>query len=339
MNTEASHYWNGPAWGWKRLWITPGGVQDAVRRRYGIAADSATFLAAGMLNQSWRISSADGDFVLRVTRADRTREQIEYEHSLTTELHKSIVVVIPPEPGLDHGTLQEWQNRPVSLFRYVDGIPGTELRAETRMSAVADVLGQIHHRTAILRWPQRTGFRSVRDEPRWVWKKFEATLRQALGTTDVGRSFEVIDSAVTELDVWLDAAWRTGDLGSEAVIHGDFNNRNILFQDGVPAASLCAVIDWDDCCVNPLAWELAQVAFRTGEYDVKGFCDVYVDAGGPVETRDIELLSNFAVMGELSELEWTVDDGIVGPRAAEQVQEVAATIIAIQQRTQEIRTS
>ena len=336
LNPAASHYWNGPAWGWQRLWICPDGIQEAVRACYGVSADSASFLAAGMLNQSWHITSTDGEFVLRVARSDRSWDQIKYEHALTTELHKHIDVVIPPEAGLDRKSLQNWQGRPVPLFRYVDGIAGTELAAEARLASVASVLGRIHRRTLELDWPQRPGFRSVHDEPRWVWKKFEPVLRRRLGAAEVGSSFEIIDAAVANLDDWLDAASRTGGLGPEAVVHGDFNNRNVLFHKHAPTSRLCGVIDWDDCCVNPLAWELAQLAFRTGEYDVEQFWSVYIESGGPVETKDIKLLSNFALMGELSELEWTVDDGETGPRAAEQVRELAAAVVAIQQRTQEI---
>lgn len=72
ISPDGTRYWDGEGRGWEPLWMTADEAVAAVRDRFGRPARRPEFLAAGYLNQSWRI----GDAVLRVSRTERTPEQI-----------------------------------------------------------------------------------------------------------------------------------------------------------------------------------------------------------------------------------------------------------------------
>jgi Ser/Thr protein kinase RdoA (MazF antagonist) len=109
-------------------------------------------------------------------------------------------------------------------------------------------------------------------------------------------------------------------------VHGDFNPRNLIFQ----GTRLVAVIDWDECRVEPLAWEVAQVAFGEANAAPRPFWERYIAAGGPLAPQDFDLLNGFARMGALSELQWTVNEGQATPHAFDQVRDVVAALTWLQ---------
>ncbi|MEJ7653795.1 MAG: phosphotransferase, partial [Chloroflexia bacterium] len=153
------------------------------------------------------------------------------------------------------------------------------------------------------------------------------------GVADLAELFYVLDREVSELDEWLDDLHHHGRQLLRAPVHGDFNPRNLLFKHD----NLVAVIDWDDCRLDPIAWEVAQVSFGEPDSDPRGFFRSYLEAGGPLTLDDFELLGGFARIGMLSEIQWTVTslDGPAGhaaPRGLTTLREVAAGVSWLRER-------
>ncbi|MGH2533077.1 MAG: phosphotransferase enzyme family protein [Thermomicrobiales bacterium] len=324
LSADGLYYWDGDIWQWQRLWLVPDEVVDAVRRCFARPVTAVHFLAAGLLNQSWRIDADEGASILRTSRPERSRDQVAYEHALTRELNKHVDVVVPPLPGRDGETIQHWRGRILSLFPFVEGGSGVSMSADDRGRQTATVLAHFHRASlAHVGFGQRPGFRAVDEHPRWIWSAVKPVLRQDLdGTEDFDNLCRALDREIAVLDAWLDDLGASGRLVPRATVHGDFNPRNLIFRDN----RLVAVIDWDDCRVEPIAWEVARAAFGETDIEPRAFWHAYLYAGGPLAPQDAELLGGFACIGALSELKWTVKNGKATPHAVEQVREVAVAL-------------
>lgn len=67
----------------------------------------------------------------------------------------------------------------------------------------------------------------------------------------------IVDDELRRLTTLI-YGWRAdGRLSLRATVPGDLNPSNQLFDD----AQLVAVIDTDDCRVEPLVWEVAQTVY------------------------------------------------------------------------------
>lgn len=330
LSAERTHYWNGDIWGWQPLWLTPDAIVATARDRFGVQGVNATFLGSGLLNQSWRLDAPAGTFILRVSRRERTRPQLAYEHTVLRALHEHIDVVIPPLPGRDGETIQAARGSLITLFPFVAGTSGNDVPVTIRAREATRILAQIHRFTAEhLPLPQRPGFRAVDEPPRWIWPEVKPTLSQALGGLPEFASLgAAIEREIDALDRWLDTLIESGRLEPRAVAHGDFNPRNLIFQGG----QLAAVIDWDDCHVEPVVWEVAQVALAP-DVDPRAFWRAYLDAGGPLTEHDVELLGGFARIGALSELQWTLDEhDRPTPHALQQLRDVVQNLDRLRRR-------
>ncbi len=330
LSPDGQHMWDGVAW--EPLWLLADEVASAVRARFGRTVTTPRLLGEGLLNQSWRIDSPDGSYVLRVSRPERPREQVEYEHALIRALHEHVAAVVPPLPGHDGETVQRWRGRILSLFSYVEGTPGTAVEPDVLSRQAAAMLARIHRVGVGLGFGQRPGWRSVDEHPRLVWSEVRPVLERDLGSAaDLVELFAVFDREVSDLDAWLDDLHRSGRPLRRAPVHGDFNPRNLIFR----GADLVAVIDWDDCRLEPIALEVAQVGFGAPGTDPRAFFRAYLDAGGPLTPDDFELLGGFAIVGALSEVQWTTVGGSAErahPRAVATLREVAAGLAWLRER-------
>ena len=331
LSPDGKHMW-GSGGAWEPLWLLPDQVIDAVRARFGHTVTTPRFLGEGLLNQSWRIDSHDESFVLRVSRPERRREQVAYEHALIRALYEPVAAVVAPLPGHDGETVQRWRRRILSLFPYIEGTLGTAVEADIRSQQAAKTLAQVHRVSVNLGFGQRHGWRSVDEHPRLTWPTVRSVLERDLsGGADLAELFAVFDREVSSLDAWLDDLHRSGRQLLRAPVHGDFNPRNLIFQRN----NLVAVIDWDDCRIEPIAWEVAQVAFGAPDTDPTSFFRSYLDAGGALTPGDFAHLGRFARMGALSEVQWTTHGGRAehaSPRAVDTLREVAANLAWLRER-------
>lgn len=159
ISPSASRYFDGDDWGWQDLWLTESQVVAACRERFGVRALSATLLPEGMLNQTWRIRSADHDRVLRVGRVERTAEQVAYEQ-LTARVWREVV---PELVTAEHHDVPVIDGHVLTLFPFIEGISGTTVSGAVRARQLASAMAAMHRASLILDLPQRPGFGSVDD--------------------------------------------------------------------------------------------------------------------------------------------------------------------------------
>lgn len=332
LSAGRTRAWDGTFW--QPLWLVPGDVIRVVRECFDLPATSASLLPEGLLNQSWRIGAGEEAWVLRVSRPERSRGQVAYEHAVIRDVREEFEFVVVPHAGRNGATVQYQRGRLVSLFPHVHGVSGAATTPRVRGPLAAKALARLH-RIGVRRpdRPQRPGFRSVHERPRWIWTAVRPVLAQALaGTTDLGDLLAILDREVAELDGWLDDLSTSRRPLTRGLVHGDFNPRNLLFDDD----RLAAVLDWDECRMDLLAWEVAQVAFAADGMPPRAFWDAYLDAGGPLGTEDLDLLGGFARMGALSEVQWAVDYGRAAPHALAVLRDVAGGLARLRARANEL---
>lgn len=330
ISPDGRHFWDGDVWQWQPLWMTADEIANAAFQRFGQRVVRVQFLAAGMLNQSWRIDTSTGSYVLRVSRPERSREQVAYEHDFVRSLKEHVKVVVAPLAGIGSDTIQFWREHILSLFPYVEGVVGEMVDPDLRQGQTATVLAQLHRASLNnVDFGQRPGFQPFDDAWRSIWYTAEPVLlRELQGRDTFDDLFDMLESEVASLEAWLgnlDASRRSL---VRATIHGDFDPRNLIFRDDC----LVAVIDWDECRVDPIAWEVAQVGFGGLDIDSLAFWQTYLDAGGPLQPRDLELMVNFARMDALSELRWTVANDRVKPHVMQQLSEIDTALSFLRQR-------
>jgi Ser/Thr protein kinase RdoA (MazF antagonist) len=302
LSPDGTQYYDGPDWGWQDLWLTPDRVLAFCTER-GLPAGRVSLLVEGMLNQTWRIHCADHDRVLRVGRSSRTPEQVDYELPVVRAWAAAAPVVIAPE----HTDVPVVDGHVLTLFPYVEGISGATVPSSIRNSELVPVLATLHRTSLELDLDQRPGFRSIDDHPRWFgWGQTRLAIMERYGRgRDVLDPIGVVDRAIEELDRLLGDWHRNGRLAARAVVHGDLNPRNQLYRED----RLVGIIDTDELRVEPLAWEIAGLAYSDHEADPAQAWRDYLAAGGPLDPRDEDLLLPFARIGALSEIVWLTDAG------------------------------
>ncbi|HEY9293866.1 MAG TPA: phosphotransferase, partial [Microlunatus sp.] len=274
----------------------------ACRESFGLPARSAELLTGGLLNQSWRVRADDHDRVLRVGRPERDLDQVRYEYRLAAAWAEEIPQVIVAEHAPGHRA----GDHLLTLFRFVDGVDGSQVRAATRNRQLAPVMARMHRIAVDLGLPQRPGYRSIDEQPMSAhWGRVRSAIVDRFGATaEVGEPASAVDRAVDQLDQQLDG-WRSaGRLDHRAAVHGDLNTRNQLYRNG----RLVGIIDIDECRVEPLIWEVAGMAYTDPSVDPQAVWRQYLDAGGPLPPEDGEMLESFARLGALGELQWFLDD-------------------------------
>jgi len=301
LSPGGTRCFHGDEWSWQQLWFPRARVLELCHEHFGVEATGAILLTDGMLNQSWRILCDDRDRVLRVGRRERTVEQVAYERVAA----RAWATVVPQVVVAEHADVPVVDGHTLTLFPFIDGTSGVTVAGSLRARVLAPVLAKMHHVSLDLGLPQRPGTSSVDDQPRWFgWAQNRPAILERFGSAPViSEPIGVIDRAIAELDDQLDRWQRAGRLGLRATIHGDLNPRNQLYRDG----RLVAVIDTDDCRVEPLIWDVANLAFSDADVDPAGVWRDYLDAGGPLDARDDDLLDAFARIGALTELVWLTD--------------------------------
>jgi Ser/Thr protein kinase RdoA (MazF antagonist) len=278
-----------------------------VRSEFGVEVTGRVrLLGEGMLNQSWHLPCADYDRVLRVGRRERTVEQVRYERCAATAWAAAVPQVIVAEnehvPVLGGHTLV--------LFPFLYGRSGQDVDAGIRTRAMVPVVATLHRVSLDQGLPQRPGFTAVDERPRWFgWDGARRAVMDRFGTgPDVQRPLMIIDRETARLDDLLDRWQAEGRLAMRATVHGDLNPRNQLYRDG----TLVGLLDTDDCRVEALAWDLANLAYSHPAVRPAAVWRLYQDSGGPLSDVDEEMLVTFARIGVLSEIMWLQDGDAPG---------------------------
>lgn len=93
LSPSGSRFFEGEELGWQRLWLNERQVLGVSREHFGLKVARASLLAEGALNQTWRLH----DHVLRVSRKERTVEQVAYERTAAEIWHAVVPQVVVAE--------------------------------------------------------------------------------------------------------------------------------------------------------------------------------------------------------------------------------------------------
>lgn len=318
VSDDGAYYWDSDGHGWQPLWLTMTEIRQAALVCYGIEAPTAQHLANGMLNQSWRI----GDFVLRVSRAQKTREQLLYEHRVLSILHGEAPEVLSPVEGTNGRSLQAFKHRWLTMFPYVEGVLGSDLPTESRVQPTSTMMAKLHRLSQrLLNLPQRPGYYAADVQSQWLWPRLAPMLRQEVA--GASSYFSLFDEETGQIAAWLDKLRIENAHLPSAVVQGDTNPRNLLFDGS--RINIAAVIDWDECQVDLLHAAVAREAFSPGVRPDE-FWETYISSDGPLRADSFELLFGLARLGAFIDLMWTDHHGTANPNSLTIIRGVAETI-------------
>jgi Ser/Thr protein kinase RdoA (MazF antagonist) len=246
-------------------------IIDELDEAFGVTLDRDwTRLHAGGESAVFRC----GDVVVRVGPVWRTDAELVWSNEVALAAADLVAECMAPMVRPDGSTIVRIDDRPVSLWPYIDGDDST---LEPEHAAV--LLAHIHQALQVRPWRGRP----------------------ASSSDPVPSPAELADR---DLDTWLEIFER--DHTATTALHGDFTPRNVLVVDGRAAA----VLDWDDAFVGPPERELAWAAWEwTSDVTAAlAFVDAYRDAGGParrIRDHDLRQLVRehvrlLAARGELS---------------------------------------
>jgi thiamine kinase-like enzyme len=167
----------------------------------------------------------------------------------------------------------------------------------------------------------------------WQWERIQSLL--ANDPEEVVRLFENPEGTVSEVKYilaslesikylaecageWIEG---TSDASSLPIgaIHGDFAPRNVLAN----AESVSGIVDWDDCQVEWLAWDLAKAAWEfCSERDICSpvprklidFWETYETSLGMQVVRSVSELMQFIWSVRCIEIFYALGDALNGDR-------------------------
>lgn len=233
---------------------------------------SVRYLAEGLLNRNWKITTDKGVFALKEvvnTPVDKLRRSLTVLSTLETAGLPVCAPYLSPksEPLVTVG------DRSYCLLPWVEGThrPGVELH-ENEAHALGALLGRIHHGLA----DPAVSLGAVGERPKAKVTAPEAALAEAdrfLGVIAHMDAPDAFDQAAKQALaqrkklIAAHADQRPADQaprGPWGWTHGDFQPLNVLWCRD----SIAAVIDWDRLGIRPYGEEVvrtAQVQFGTAD--------------------------------------------------------------------------
>lgn len=195
-----------------------------------------------------------GAHVVRIGPAWRSDAELEWCHRVAAEAALAVPEAIAPRATKEKKTAIRVENRPISLWPFVQGERGSTNDPEQRREA-ARLLARLHSVLAPL---------DIGPPP----------------TSGAPRAFPA-DLSDPQLDDWLVEFVRRH---RKQPLHGDFYPGNVL----VVEKRITGLIDWDEAYVGPPELELASAAWEWGDglrtLDLTvamEFVSDYEQAGGP----------------------------------------------------------
>lgn len=215
------------------------------------------------LDRDWsRLAGGDesaafecGDLVVRVGPTWRSDASLAWSNEVALAAAEVVPEAIAPLRRPDGTTVVRIDDRPVTLWRFIEGVKADDRDPDQRAQA-ADLLARLHRALAVRRWEARP--------PSKVPMAPTPDLEDA------------------DLDTWLRLFDR--DHTGVQALHGDFYAGNTLVADG----RIVALLDWDEALLGPPERELAWAAWEWGDCldsldlgPALEFVDAYKAAGGP----------------------------------------------------------
>lgn len=296
--------------------------------RYGLESiHAARALEGGEWKQLWQLESDKGCFVLSISHQTTVVAGIAFEHDLLNYLHRHFAEIPLPLPGHDGTTYFTHNDRVATLFPFMPGAIADDRLESVRLEA-ARMLARLHR--AFLSYPSpptRPGICALRDldwnhNPWWNWPEVYSLLmlddvtshgaaqrfwQDGLPfTRDIIKRKAQIEQEQEALSSFIQDLTSSGISLLFAPTHGDYYARNLLIQNN----RVSAILDWDECRPDWLAFELARAilsfcsdgdagALSVGEKldtfraRATSFLQAYQAEGGPVPQGEFSLLALF----------------------------------------------
>ncbi|MEU6145058.1 phosphotransferase [Streptomyces sp. NPDC047081] len=268
---------------------------------------SGRYLAEGLLNRNWRITTDKGTFALKEvvnTPVDKLRRSL----AVLGELEATGLPVCAPYLSLAGEPVVTVGERSYCLLPWVEGEhrPGAELQ-ESEATSLGVLLGRIHRGLADPALP----LGEVGERPRAKVTAPEAALAEAerflrlIAQLDTPGAFDQATERALKQRTKLIAEhaeqrpadeWPRGPWGWT---HGDFQPLNLLWRH----EAVAAVIDWDRLGIRPYGEEVvrtAQVQFGTAA----GHLDLQLVAAFVAGYRSQQNLADEDLVDAIERLWW-----------------------------------
>lgn len=249
-----------------------GELWPEVEARYGASPlIGATQLGGGQWNDVFRVETAEGFYVLRYSHPTAIQRTVAFTHDVMASLAPNVPEIAPPIRALDGSTFFADSSRLVTLFPYIEGARFN--RSTVDVSRVGALLGGIHRASASLPFVDNRLIAEMNWESNflWDWSAVERILATARGRSYSLRlseeSFDLL-ALRNEFESWI------GGLRSEdfprGITHGDFYAGNLIGDE----EGISGVIDWDECRVEWLFWEVGRALWEFCGDPVKASFDL-----------------------------------------------------------------
>lgn len=250
---------------------------------------SSTTPDTGTIHQTRLLKTARGDYALRIYRYI-DREPIEREHALIAYMRKQDIPAVAPLPLPGGETLLERDGGFYALFPFAVGHQVSRHELTTKIAAaMGTFLSEVHR--ALRHYPQEyVRRRTLTVAPTDTLAKIErieATIHSRSPLDEMDQ--HVIVRLIEKRQQLAHTSSHARDLSQleHQVIHGDYQETNLFFEDG----KVSAIIDWDQAYVAPRAWEVVRTLHLALKLDAQ-LCQAFLDAyrtGIPLPLTDLDL--------------------------------------------------
>ncbi|MEK6421422.1 MAG: phosphotransferase [Burkholderia gladioli] len=208
-------------------------------------------LPSGHTNKTFRLESAAGSRVLRVSWAGKPPEQVQREAALLDRLRAvpglpALPAPIPTVDGLPAVRLPD--GRWLHLFEAIDGVPGLPADARAGALDAMRTLARLHAALAALPAPDATPLGWLAARHARVAARKPPGLAGALDR-DYDTVLRRIGAHLTAAEGWLS--------GPAHWLHGDFHAGNLLYAGN----AVSGVLDFDDVGQGAHGLEVAFALF------------------------------------------------------------------------------
>ncbi len=315
-------------------------LHSLIRFRYGIEnIEEISKLEGGYWNQTFKLVTDYGDFVLRVSPSRTIAESVVFQHDLMRFMHSRIAEVPLPIAGRDGDTFFVFENQTISLLPFMPGEMASRSNPTDRISA-AQMLAKLHR--AGLEYPEsflRPG-RATLANFNWNensnWRLTEIQRLLAGGANELKKHLvapigekaedciieivercEQLEQELKTVRIWIERLKNSNRKLIFAPTHGDYYPSNLLTESN----RISAVLDWDECRSEWLAYELGRAVWEFCRKESDGglypeiansFLKSYNEAGGVVPKDEYDLLVPFIRLIRVQEILFSLGEAVRG---------------------------
>lgn len=319
-------------------------IQDDLRAllksHYDIENISETSkLEGGYWNQTLKLETEKGLFVLRTSRPRTEPQSIAYQHQLMRFMNARIPEIPLTIETKTGETFFVYESKIISLLPFMTGEMTSRKNPKQQISA-AQMLAKLHR--VGLEFPdqgRRFNYMPLADfnwleNSNWRWTEIQTLLESGTEKlknrliSPIGEEAEdcieqivrrktQIAEELKAVQHWIEELKKSNRRLISAPTHGDYYPSNLLEIDN----KISAVLDWDECQSEWLAYELGRALWEFCRYDEKAvmnaknaesFLQAYQAADGVVPETEFDLLVPFIRAIRLQEILFSLGEAIYG---------------------------